>query len=108
MQTFGLKTAQFHKNASAELIAAVTGYIIQIYGICMTAAAAQAGFKLQTDYGGTPVDIGPAWTMAQGVPITLLPNDQPLFESASGKNIGVVITTAAYVDGQIWYRLVKA
>jgi hypothetical protein len=98
---FGLQSSQLEGSASADVVAAVSGYKVRVLGLALTADAA-CSLRFQTGGSG---NLTPRLRVMSGDTVDLS-NAMGLFETAIGDKLNVVLSGTANFGVLCSYRLV--
>ena len=98
---FGLLSAQVDGAASADVVAAVSGYKVRVLGLALTADA-PCSLRFQTGASG---NLTPRLRVPSGNTVTMS-NDLGLFDTTAGDKLNVVLSGTANYGVLCTYRLV--
>jgi len=98
---FGLLSAQVDGSASADVVAAVSGYKVRVLGLALTADA-PCSLRFQTGGSG---NLTPRLRVPSGDTVTIA-NAMGLFDTTAGDKLNVVLSGTASYGVLCTYRLI--
>lgn len=94
--------ASFSAATTGDIVAAVTGKVIRVYGVNVQSAGAVTMLLKQGSTG-----LEPARSLITGTPVEIkhpVPG-RPAFETAAGAAFGVTLGGSVQVSGSVWYSV---